>query len=172
MVFYPGEGERFYEQVSADGLQLTVELNMISKGQISYRITHPSNASHSDKQYKKLTKGNAVSKFSGKGDYIIEIVNTEEEPVYFSLGSYVDKEFEVDENTAYIKGILEKLRGDLRSIYTSNLRLKDNKEMNIKEAKNAKWRLSLLCFIAVIYGMVGFVKLHVMKSFFTPRKGL
>ncbi|TBU20362.1 hypothetical protein CWI38_0084p0060 [Hamiltosporidium tvaerminnensis] len=171
IIIDPKTTETFYEQVKSDDLQLTIDMSLISKGTLNYRVRRP-NMVLADKDFKTATRGSAILKYSGAGPYAIDIFNPDDEPIYMVLGSYVDKEFEVDEDTAYIKSILEKLKSDLRNIYNQNMRIKEIKEENLRNLKKAKFKAYFLFVIALLYILVAYIKLRVVKSFFVLKKGV
>ncbi|KAM0687950.1 hypothetical protein COBT_000797 [Conglomerata obtusa] len=146
---------------------MTIDLNNISPGSLAYRVTHP-DGHHSG--FLPLDKSNNVQKLTGAGQYTIEVVNQDQQAIYYSIGTYVDKEFEVDEDTRYIKSIIDKLRNDLRNIYNSNLRLKELKENHLRQVKRDRRWMSLLLILPVFYVLIGFISLKMQMRFFKPKK--
>ncbi|KAM0677046.1 hypothetical protein BDAP_002422 [Binucleata daphniae] len=161
------ETQIFYEIVPKDDLQLTIDLNNISPGLLSYRVTEPNGKTEG---FKTLLRSNNLLKLTGAGQYTVEVSNIDLKQIYYSIGTYVDKEFEVDEDTRYIKSIIDKLRTDLRNIYNSNLRLKEMKEINLRQVKKDKAWMLLLLILPLFYVFVGFVSLKMQKGFFEPKK--
>lgn len=171
LIFEKGESETFWEQLDSNDYQLTVELSITSpeNAALRYRIVEPNNSKRFA-TYQDVPARMAPSKFTGKGLYGIEIFNFDAKPVLFSLSTYVDKEVEVDENTTYIKNILEKLKMDLRNLYNSSMQLSVDKRNIIRDAKKSRTKLIWLCILPLGYVAVGVVKYRMMKSMFTPKK--
>ncbi|ELQ75287.1 hypothetical protein THOM_1784 [Trachipleistophora hominis] len=171
LIFEKGETETFWEQLESNDYQLTVELSVTSpeNAALRYRIIEP-NSSKRFATYQDVSARSAPAKFTGKGLYAIEIFNFDSKPVLFSLSTYVDKEVEVDENTTYIKNILEKLKLDLRNLYNSSMQLSVDKRNIIRDARKSRTKLIWLCILPLGYVAVGIVKYRMMKSMFTPKK--
>lgn len=163
----PKEPRTFYEHVASKGLQLTADISVSSEGTLSYRIKEPNKPLG---LWTPLSKSNGLLKFDGAGTYQIELLNTHSDPMRVSLGTYVDKEFEVDEDTRYIRNVISKLKDDLSRIYNANVKVKEIKEVNVRKvARDRRWLLGLI-ILPLLYVGIGVVSLKIQKRFFMPKK--
>lgn len=171
LIFEKGEGELFWEQLENNDYQLTIEIFVTSPedSALKYRIIEP-NTNKRFTTYQSVPSHMTPLRFAGKGAYGIEIFNFDARPVLFTLSTYVDKEAEVDENTTYIKNILEKLKLDLRNLYNSSMQLSVDKRDIIRDAKRSRTKLIWLCILPLGYIAVGVVKYRMMKNMFMPKK--
>ncbi|KAF7682514.1 hypothetical protein TCON_2260 [Astathelohania contejeani] len=170
MVLQPKQHEILYERVPAEGLQFALELSLVSQGELGYCVTHPTDITKSDRGFKILTTGNMTARYTGKGDYKIELVNSGSEPIFINMTTYVDREHVADDDKENIKEIVKNLRIELKNIYDWNMKLKDMKEVNIRTIKKIKKWCTLLCLVPICYVLIGVVKHRAMKNLFANRK--
>ncbi|KAM0675456.1 hypothetical protein GVAV_000819 [Gurleya vavrai] len=167
IILQPRGTETFYEILNEKDENATIDVTSITDAKVQYKVTTPAFQSNG---FQLVNKSNNLQKYTEPGQYTIEIVNLEDFPVLCSVGTYIDKSIEVDEDTRYIKSIIDKLRSDLRNIYNSNLRLKEIKEINLRQVKrDRKWML-LLLILPIFYFLVGYISFKMQKNFFTPKK--
>ncbi|EPR78266.1 hypothetical protein SLOPH_1212 [Spraguea lophii 42_110] len=164
----PKHTETFWVKIDKKDALLTLELNQISTdGLINYRIKGPQKELN-DNEFHVLSGESLLKNYKQKGTYKIEILNASKETVYFLLGCYVEKEIEGDPDKIEMKNTLKRLRRDLSNIYNLNLQLAERKQENIKQSRRYKMWLQILCLLPLVYALIGFLKLRLMKSFFTP----
>lgn len=169
-VYNFGKRETFWEQLDDDDTQLTIELSVTGpeNAVLKYRISEPNQRQFST--YQNVTSNMKPLRFTGKGKYEIEICNLEKQPVYFQFSTHIDKEIEADENTQYIKSVIEKLKTDLRNLYNSSMQLSIDKRNNIRDARNSRNKLVWLCFLPIGYVLIGVAKYKMMKNMFMPKR--
>ncbi|KRH93639.1 putatie vesicle transport V-snare protein [Pseudoloma neurophilia] len=165
-----GEKETYYEQLEDNDTQLTVELSITlpARAALKYRILKP--GSNTPQSYLDVPDKMVPLRFTGKGSYGIEVFNFEKEPVLFSVNTFIDKDIEPDENTIYIRNVLEKMKGDLRNLYNGSMQLSQDKRHVLSQARSSKTRLIWLCVLPFGYVLVGIVKYKMMKNMFMPKK--
>lgn len=118
---------------------------------------------------KPFTDSKTEVKYSNMGSYKIKIMNTAGNECFFSINTYTDS-YIPDEDQLHIKKIMQKLRADLSSIYSENIKLKELKEINLRALrKDRRWMMTLI-ILPIIYIAVGAVCLRIQKGFFTPNK--
>lgn len=165
-----GEKDIYWEQLDDDDTQLTVDLSVTlpARAALKYRIIRPNQKM--SQQYLDIPEKMAPLRMTGKGIYGVEVFNFEKEPVLFTVNTYVDKDMEPDENTLYIRNILEKMKGDLRNLYNGSMQLSQDKRNVLGQAKSSKTRIVWLCLLPFGYVAIVVVKYKMMKNMFMPKK--
>lgn len=166
-----GQKQIFWEQLDDNDTQLTFELNITypENAALKYKLIGPGQSTNTQ-QYLDIPAKMAPIRKTGKGLYGIEVTNFDNRPVLFKLNTFVDKEVDPDENTLYIRNILEKMKQDLRNLYNGSMQLSQDKRQVLAQAKSGKTKLLWLCFLPLGYVIVGIVKYKRMKNMFMPKK--
>lgn len=165
-----GEKDIYWEQLDDNDTQLTVDLSVTlpAKAALKYRIIRPNQKI--TQQYLDIPEKMVPIRMTGKGSYGIEVFNFEKGPVLFTVNTFVDKDVEPDENTLYIRNILEKMKGDLRNLYNGSMQLSQDKRTVLGKARTSRTRILWLCILPLCYVVIVVSKYKMMKNMFMPKK--
>lgn len=168
LLFEYGQKEVFWEQLDDNDTQLTIELNVThpENAAIKYRILQPGQ----NQMYQAVPGKMVPIRLTGKGVYGIDVCNFDNSPVLFKLNTFVDKDVDPDENTVYIRNVLEKMKTDLRNLYNGSMQLSQDKRHVLSQARSGRTKLMWLCVLPLGYVIVGIVKYKMMKNMFMPKR--
>lgn len=163
----------FLEEVKEEGNQFIFKCTSLTETDDFYfSITPPGKNSN----YGSTTEEevdyieNKEYSFFKKGIYRINFYNHSSKPLIVSVRSFVESSYPTDENQQKLREVVSSLEGLLSSTFDANMQLKESKIMHIKQVRSMLRRSFFVCFLAVIYFLIGFYKVEKMKSLFVKRK--